>query len=118
MFFFSLFARGIGRMSSCRPAAVLEGFHDLPYYRYLVLGTTYYIKSDKIDEEHGYTGGTSSFRPPGHRYLPTLQSELTETTSLVLTYPTLPGRFTCMSSSHIAVQCSAVQADRQTDFTR
>lgn len=35
------------------------------------MGTTYYIiKSDKVDEEHGYTGGTSSFRPPGHRYLP------------------------------------------------
>lgn len=27
-------------------------------YRYLVLGTTYYIKSDKVDEEHGYIGGT------------------------------------------------------------
>lgn len=38
------------------------------YYRYLVLGTTYYIKSDNVDEDYGHIGGTSSFRPPGHRY--------------------------------------------------
>lgn len=48
---------------------------------------------------------TSSFRPPGHRYLPL---------TVGMTEPTLPGRYTCMSSSHIAVQCSPVQAtDRQ-----
>lgn len=43
-----------------------------------------------------------------------LQSELTETTSLVLTYPTLPGRYTCMSSSRSTVPCR-LQAGRQAD---
>lgn len=43
---------------------------------------------------------TSSFRPPGHRYLPL---------TVGMTGPTLPGRYTCMSSSRIAVQYSAVQ---------
>lgn len=47
---------------------------------------------------------TSSPRPPGHRYLPL---------TVGMTEPTLPGRYTCMSSSRIASQCSAVQADRQ-----
>lgn len=48
--------------------------------------------------------------------LPTLQSELTETTSLVLTYPTLPGRYVYMYV--LVAHCSAVQADRQAEFTR
>lgn len=43
----------------------------LPYYRYLVLGTTYYIKSDKVDKEHGYTGGTYLMFPPSWPSLPT-----------------------------------------------
>lgn len=103
---FSLFCKGNSSHVILAAAAVLEGFYDLPYYRYLVLvlGTTYYIKSDKVDEEHGYIGGTSSFRPPGHRYLPL---------TVGMTEPTLPGRYTCMSSSR-----SAVQADRQADFTQ
>lgn len=56
-------------------AAVLEGFCDLPYYRYLVLGTTYYyIKSAKVDEEHGHTGGTYLIFPPSWPPLPTSYS--------------------------------------------
>lgn len=53
-------------------AAVLEIFFDIATPdMYLVLGTIHYIKSDNVDKENGYIGGTSSFRPPGHRYLPT-----------------------------------------------
>lgn len=66
---------------------------------YLVLGTTYYyIKSDKVDKEHGYIGGTSSFRPPGHHYLPL---------TIGMTEPTLPSIHVCPRRT---LQCSAVQA--------
>lgn len=80
--------------------AVLEGFYDLPYYRYLVLGTTYYyIKSDNVDEDGTWTHW---------RYIPHLSALLATATYLTIgmTEPTLPGRYTCMSSSRIAVQCS------------
>lgn len=56
-----LFARGIGRMSSCSSSGAGNFFYTYLLllhtctYRYLVLGTTYYIKSDNVDEENGHT---------------------------------------------------------------
>lgn len=86
------------------------------YLRYLVLGSTYYIKSDNVDKEHGHTGGTYLIFPPSWPPLPTyLTIGMTETTSLVLTYPTLPypawyvGIHVCPRR---ALHCSARQADR------
>lgn len=57
-----------GELVAC--SSGVEIFFDIAttYLQILGLGNTYYIKPDKVDKEHGYTGGTSSFRPPGHRY--------------------------------------------------
>lgn len=51
-------------------------------YRYLVLGTTYYIKSDNVDKENGHTGGTYLIFPPSWPPATcTLTIGTTETTS-------------------------------------
>lgn len=42
-----LFPRGIGRMSLLQQRC----WKDFTIYLYLVLGTTYYIKSDNVDED-------------------------------------------------------------------
>lgn len=112
MFFFLLFARGIGRMQQRRWKFFSILLLQI-YTWFWGLHTTYYIKSDKVDEEYGYTGGTYLIFPPSWPPLPTyLTIGTTETTSLVLTLPCLVGRYTCMSSSRSAVQCSAVQTGR------
>lgn len=62
------------------------------------------------------SGGTYLIFPPSWPPLPTyLTIGMTETTSLVLTYPTLPGRYVYMYV--LVAHCSAVQcsAGRQTD---
>lgn len=70
---FFCFSQGelVGRMQQRRCIFFFFRYCYLPYYRYLVLGTTYYIKSDNVDEEHGYT---YLIFPPSWPPLPTSYS--------------------------------------------
>lgn len=72
---------------------------DFTIYMYFTTDTWFwglhYIKSDKVDED--MDTHTSSFRPPGHHYLPL---------TVGMTEPTLPGIHVCPRR---ALQCNAVQ---------
>lgn len=107
---FCFFARGIGRMSLLQQRC-WKKFSILLLHTYIqILGFGDYLTTstptksmknmDTLEEPHL----SALLWPPLPTYL-----------TIGMTEPTLPGRYTCISSSRIAVQCSAVRCRLQTD---